>query len=60
MGDLQVSTLNQIKMKTKKNGRYAKSLLRIGFDALQNIIPNLKIPAKGKQFNLLINLLSCA
>ncbi len=44
----------------KNNGRYAKSLFRIGLDALQNILFNIKLPDKLKTFNNLIDLLSCA
>ncbi len=37
MGKFQVEILKQVKMKLKKNLRYAKSLFRIGLDALQNL-----------------------
>ena len=38
----------------------AKSLFRVGLDALQNILFNIKLPDKLKAFNILLNLLSCA
>ncbi len=59
MGEIQVEKLKQVQMKLKNNGRYAKSLFKIGLEALQNILFNLKIPDKSKCFNLLLILLSC-
>lgn len=58
MGEVQVEKLKRVKLKMKKNKRYAKSLFRIGLDALQNIIFNSKTEAKYKQLQLFINLLS--
>lgn len=46
-------------LKKKKHGRYGKSLIRIGLDALRELLLNLSIRMKGDQFNLLANLLSC-
>ncbi len=60
MGEIQVEKLKRVRLKLKNNGRYAKSLFRIGLDALQNILFNLKIPDKRRCFNILVNLLSCA
>jgi len=60
MGKLQVEILEKVKMKIKKNKRYAKSLFRIGLDALQNILFNYNQPKKDKQLQLFIQLLSCA
>jgi len=59
-GEIKTEITGMVKMKLKNNGRYAKSLFRIGLDALQNILFNLKIPNKLKTFNTLLNLLSCA
>ncbi|MBA3695041.1 MAG: IS4 family transposase [Acidobacteria bacterium] len=56
----EIKTAITVKMKLKNNGRYAKSLFRIGLDALQNILFNIKLPDKLKTFNNLIDLLSCA
>jgi len=60
MGELQVEVLKTVKMKVKKNKRYAKSLFRIGLDALQNALFNQNKPEKNKQLQLFIQLLSCA
>lgn len=60
LGEIQVEKLKRVRLKVKNNGRYAKSLFRIGLDALQNILFNLKIPDKRRCFNILLNLLSCA
>jgi hypothetical protein len=60
MGKLQVEVLQRVKMKLKNNKRYAKSLFRIGLDALQNALFNQNIPKKYKQLELFIDLLSCA
>jgi hypothetical protein len=60
MGELQVERLKRRKLKVKKNKRYAKSLFRIGLDELQNVLFNQTIPKKHRQFELFINLLSCA
>ncbi len=60
MGEIQVEKLKRITLKLKNNGRYAKSLFRIGLDTLQNILFNLKIPDKRRCFSILLNLLSCA
>ncbi len=60
MGEIQVEKLKRVKMKLKNTGRYAKSLFKIGLEALQNILFNRKIPDKSKCFNLLLILLSCA
>jgi hypothetical protein len=59
-GEIKTESTRTVKMKLKNNGRYAKSLFRIGLDALQNILFNIKIPDKIKTFNILLNLLSCA
>ena len=40
MGEFQVEITKQVKMKLKKNQRYAKSLFRIGLDALQDLLFN--------------------
>ncbi len=60
MGDLQVEVLQRVKMKMKKNKRYAKSLFRIGLDTLQNALFNQNKPKKYRQLELFIDLLSCA
>lgn len=60
MGEFQVETLKQVKMKLKKNRRYAKSLFRIGLDALQNLLFNYNKPKKHKELERFIRLLSCA
>ncbi len=60
MGEIKTEITKAVKMKLKNNGRYAKSLFRIGLDALQNILFNIKLPDQFKAFNNLIDLLSCA
>jgi precorrin-6B methylase 2 len=60
MGELQVEILKRVKMKIKKNQRYAKSLFRIGLDALQNVLFNRDKEKKHTQLELFIDLLSCA
>jgi transposase len=60
MGEFQVATLKQVKMKLKKNKRYAKSLFRIGLDSLQNLLFNYRKPKKYRELELFIFLLSCA
>ncbi len=59
-GEIKTEITRTVKMKLKNNGRYAKSLFRIGLDALQNILFNIKLPDNLKTFNNLIDLLSCA
>lgn len=46
-------------IKKKNNGRRSKSLFRIGLDHLQNLLVNLHLPSKQREFNILANLLSC-
>ena len=60
MGKIQVEVWRQVKMKLKKNKRYAKSLFRIGLDALQNLLFNYHKPNKLLEFQMFIQLLSCA
>jgi hypothetical protein len=60
MGEIQVEVLKKVKMKLKKNKRYAKSLFRIGLDALQNVLFNRDKEKKNRQLQLFIYLLSCA
>jgi len=60
MGEIQVAVLQRVKMKLKKNKRYAKSLFRIGLDALQNALFNRHQSKKEKQLQRFIELLSCA
>ena len=60
MGAFQVEIFKQVKMKMKKNKRYAKSLFRIGLDALQNLLFNYRKPKKYREFEIFILLLSCA
>jgi transposase len=60
MGDFKVETTCQVKMKLKKNQRYAKSLFRIGLDALQNLLFNYRKAKKWKELEMFILLLSCA
>ena len=60
MGDFQVEVTKQVKMKIKKNNRYAKSLFRIGLDALQNLLFNYHKPKKEEELERFILLLSCA
>jgi len=49
-----------VKLKLKKNKRYAKSLFRIGLDSLQNVLFNSRTEAKYKQLQVFIDLLACA
>jgi hypothetical protein len=60
MGVFQVEVLKQVKMKVKKNQRYAKSLFRIGLDTLQNLLFNYRKPRKYRELEIFILLLSCA
>ena len=60
MGEIQVEVWKNVKMKVKKNRRYAKSLFRIGLDALQNLLFNYYKPKKLIEFQMFIQLLSCA
>ena len=60
MGEFQVEILKQVKMKLKKNQRYAKSIFRIGLDTLQNLLFNYNKPKKHKELERFIILLSCA
>ena len=60
MGEFQVEITKQVKMKIKKNKRYAKSLFRIGLDALQNLLFNYRKVKKLKELERFILLLSCA
>lgn len=60
MGELKVEITKQVKMKLKKNKRYAKSLFRIGLDALQNLLFNYRKPKKYRELEMFILLLSCA
>jgi hypothetical protein len=60
MGEFQVEITCQVKMKLKKNQRYAKSLFRIGLDALQNLLFNYRKPKKYRELEMFILLLSCA
>jgi hypothetical protein len=60
MGEFQVEITKQVKMKLKKNQRYAKSLFRIGLDALQNLLFNYRKPKKYRELEMFILLLSCA
>ena len=60
MGEVQVEVLKRVKMKLKKNKRYAKSLFRIGLDALQNALFNQNKPKKYWQLKTFVDLLSCA
>lgn len=60
MGEFQVEVLKQVKMKLKKNQRYAKSLFRIGLDTLQNLLFNYHKPTKYRELEIFILLLSCA
>ena len=60
MSELQVEVLKTVKMKVKKNKRYAKSMFRIGLDALQNALFNQNKPKKYRQLEMFIDLLSCA
>ena len=59
-GEIKTEITRTVRMKLKNNGRYAKSLFRIGLDALQNILFNIKLPDKLKTFKKLVDLLSCA
>jgi hypothetical protein len=60
MGEFQVEVLKKATMKLKKNKRYAKSLFRIGLDALQNLLFNQQKRRKDRHWQLFIQLLSCA
>lgn len=60
MGEFQVEVLKNVEMKLKKNKRYTKSLFRIGLDALQNLLLNYHKPNKRMEFEMFIQLLSCA
>lgn len=59
-GEIKTAITRKVFLKLKNNGRLSKSLFRIGLDALQNILFNIKLPDKLKTFNNLIDLLSCA
>ena len=60
MGKFQIEMTKQVKMKLKKNQRYAKSFFRIGLDALQNLLFNCHKPNKEEELERFILLLSCA
>ena len=60
MGEFQVEITKQVKLKKKKNKRYAKSLFRIGLDILQNLLFNYHKPKKWIELEIFILLLSCA
>jgi len=60
MGEFRVEITKQVKMKLKKNKRYAKSLFRIGLDTLQNLLFNYRKPKKYRELEMFILLLSCA
>jgi transposase len=60
MGEVQVDKLKRVELKLKKNKRLAKSLFRIGLDALQNVLFNRGKKRKEKQLEAFIDLLSCA
>lgn len=60
MGEFQVEITKQVKMKLKKNQRYAKSLFRIGLDVLQNLLLNYHQLKKSKELEVFIFQLSCA
>jgi hypothetical protein len=60
MGEIKVEISKQVKMKLKNNKRYAKSLFRIGLDALQNLLFNYQKPKKYRELQMFILLLSCA
>ncbi len=60
MGIFQVEITKQVKMKLKKNQRYAKSLFRIGLDALQYLLFNFQKSKKYKELERFVLLLSCA
>jgi len=60
MGEFQVEITKQVKMKLKRNQRYAKSFFRIGLDALQNLLFNYHKPKKERELERFILLLSCA
>jgi transposase len=59
-GVFQVEITKQVKMKLKKNQRFARSLFRIGLDALQNLLFNYHKPRKYRELEMFILLLSCA
>lgn len=60
MGEVQIDGLKRKKLTMKKNKRYAKSLFRIGLDALQNVLFNRHREVKERQLQVFIDLLSCA
>jgi len=60
MGEFQVEILKQVRIKLKKNKRYAKSVFRIGLDTLQNLLFNYRKPKKYRELEIFILLLSCA
>lgn len=60
MGVFQVEQTKQVKLKLKKNHRYAKSLFRIGLDTLQNLLFNAHQVKKYMELEIFIRLLSCA
>jgi hypothetical protein len=60
MGEFKVEITCRVKMKLKKNKRYAKSFFRIGLDALQNLLFNYHKPKKENELERFILLLSCA
>jgi hypothetical protein len=59
MGEFQTEVLKKVEMKIKKNQRYARSLFRIGLDALQNLLFNYQKQRKRRQLKAFIQLLSC-
>jgi Transposase DDE domain len=59
-GVFQVEITNRVKMKLKNNQRFARSLFRIGLDALQNLLFNYHKPRKYRELEMFILLLSCA
>lgn len=60
MGEFQVEISKQVRMKLKNNRRYAKSLFRIGLDALQNLLFNYRNLKKYRELKVFLLLLSCA
>jgi hypothetical protein len=60
MGKFQVEITKQVKMKLKKNRRFASSLFRIGLDTLQNLLFNYHKPKKYRELEIFILQLSCA
>ena len=55
-GELKVT---EKPLRKKNNGRYERSIFRVGLDKLQHLLGNLHIASKWREFDILAKLLSC-